>query len=62
MRSVSSAITPRSKSARVDFKVEKSEGRGSHYRVYMGNRVSTVKSGELKPGYMKLVRRQLGLE
>lgn len=46
----------------LDFRVEKTEGKGSHYRVYLGNRVSTVKSGELNPGYVKLIRRQLGLE
>jgi hypothetical protein len=48
--------------ARVEFRVEKAEGKGSHYRVYIGSQVSTVKSGELKPGYVKLIRRQLGLE
>ncbi len=45
-----------------EFRVDKAAGKGSHYRVHIGNRASTVKSGELKPGYMKLVRRQLGLE
>jgi hypothetical protein len=34
----------------LEFRVEKAEGKGSHYRVYTGNQVSTVKSGELKPG------------
>jgi hypothetical protein len=46
----------------LEFRVEKAEGKGSHYRVYLGNKVSTVKNGELKPGYVKLIRRQLGLE
>ena len=46
----------------LEFRVEKAEGKGSHYRVYLGNRVSTIKSGELRPGYVKLIRRQLGLE
>jgi len=50
------------RAAQVEFRVEESEGKGSHYRVYFGKRVSTVKSGELTPGYVKLVRRQLGLE
>jgi hypothetical protein len=48
--------------AKVEFRVEKAEGKGSHYRVYLGSRVTTIKSGELKPGYVKLVCRQLGLE
>jgi hypothetical protein len=47
---------------KVEFRIERAEGKGSHYRIYFGNRVSTVKSGELKPGYVKLIRRQLGLE
>jgi hypothetical protein len=46
----------------VALRIEKAEGKGSHYRVYFGSRASTIKSGELTPGYMKLVRRQLGLE
>ena len=48
--------------AKVEFRIEMSEGKGSHYRVYFGNQVTTVKSGELKPGYVKPIRRQLGLE
>jgi hypothetical protein len=50
------------KALRLDFRIEAAAGKGSHYRVYLGDRASTVKSGELKPGYMKLVRRQLGLQ
>jgi hypothetical protein len=47
---------------KVEFRIETSEGKGSHYRIYFGTRVSTIKSGDLKPGYMKLIRRQLGLK
>ena len=46
----------------VDFRVEETEGKGSHYRLYLGSRATTIKSGDLKPGYMKLIRRQLGLK
>ena len=46
--------------------VDKKLGKGSHYRIEVwatGNLIAktTLKSGELSPGYMALVRRQLGL-
>ena len=46
--------------------VDKKLGKGSHYRieVWRDGRLlakSTLKSGELSPGYMQLVRKQLGL-
>lgn len=37
-------------------------GKGSHCFVYVGDRHTIVKSGELTPGYVRLVRKQLGLE
>ncbi|MBX3578502.1 MAG: type II toxin-antitoxin system HicA family toxin [Rhizobiaceae bacterium] len=46
----------------VRFDVEESRGKGSHYRVHYGDRFTTVKSGELKPGYVKLIRQQLGID
>lgn len=47
--------------------VDRKLGKGSHYRleVWRDGRIvarSTLKSGELSPAYMKLVRRQLGLD
>jgi len=47
--------------------VDRKLGKGSHYRieVWQDGRMrakSTLKSGELSPAYMKLVRRQLGLD
>jgi hypothetical protein len=56
------ALRREAKAAKLDFRIDKTVGKGSHYRVHLGNRASTVKSGELKPGYIKLIRRQLGLE
>lgn len=46
----------------VRFDVVPGRGKGSHYQVYFGNRTATVKSGELRPGYVKLIRRQLGID
>lgn len=37
-------------------------GKGSHHRIEVSNgRKTTLKSGELSPIYMKIVREQLGL-
>ena len=46
----------------VRFDVVPGRGKGSHYQVYFGDRTTTIKSGELKPGYVKLIRKQLGIE
>lgn len=43
------------------FEVDKKLGKGSHYRVVANGRKTTVKSGELSPQYVKLIREQLGL-
>ncbi len=46
----------------VRFDVAVSRGKGSHYRVTFGDRTTTIKSGELRPGYVKLIKAQLGIE
>lgn len=46
----------------VEFRVVESRGKGSHYQVYYGDRTTTVKSGEMRPGYVSLIRRQLGID
>ncbi len=43
------------------FKVYENEGKGSHYRVLFGTRVTTIKPGELRPGYVNMIRKQLGI-
>ncbi len=43
------------------FGVVKSRGKGSHVTVTLGARRTIVKGGELKPGYIALIVRQLGL-
>ena len=35
--------------AKVEFRVDESEGKGSHYRVYFGERRTIVQSGDLTP-------------
>lgn len=46
----------------VELRVVESRGKGSHYQVYYGDRSTTVKSGELRPGYVSLIRKQLGVD
>ncbi|MGB3415755.1 MAG: type II toxin-antitoxin system HicA family toxin [Mesorhizobium sp.] len=46
----------------MSFEVVKDRGKGSHYQVYLGSRTTTIKSGELRPGYVKLIKEQLGVE
>jgi hypothetical protein len=44
------------------FEVVQDRGKGSHYQVYFGDRKTTIKSGELRPGYVRLIKVQLGIE
>lgn len=37
-------------------------GKGSHYRVRLGDRMSTVQSGELSPFHVERICKQLGIE
>lgn len=41
------------------FEVDKTKGKGSHYRVRLGDKVTTVQSGELSPFHIKRIREQL---
>lgn len=45
-----------------DFEVDVKLGKGSHYRVEMNGRKTTIKSGELSPLYVEIIRKQLGLK
>lgn len=44
-----------------EFEVVENKGKGSHYRVKFGDRITTLKSGELTPTYVKLIKKQLGV-
>lgn len=46
----------------LEFRILESRGKGSHYRVHVGQRFTTVQSGELTPIMMRSIRKQLGLE
>ena len=43
------------------FEVITGRGKGSHYQVRFGDRKTTIKSGELREGYVALVKKQLGI-
>lgn len=44
------------------FRFEKSEGKGSHGTVYVGDLKTIVKKGKLTRGYKNVVLKQLGLD
>lgn len=50
------------KALSLKFRVDKVVGKGSHYRVHVGDRFTTVQSAELTPLMIRTIRRQLGLE
>lgn len=45
----------------VFFEVDEIRGKGSHVRVFVGDRSTIVKHGELSPSYVDLVLKQLGI-
>lgn len=44
-----------------EFQLDKAAGKGSHYRIRIGKRISTVQSGDLTPLQVKRIRNDLGL-
>jgi len=42
--------------------VIKTKGKGSHYRVYLGNKAATVQGGELTPFHVSRIKKQLGIK
>ena len=55
-------LRKRAKARHLDMAVDTKLGKGSHIRVTVGGSKTTIKDGDLSPAYMKLVRKQLGLE
>lgn len=46
----------------LDYELDKAAGKGSHYRLRLGKRISTVQSGELTSFHVKRIRKDLGLD
>lgn len=44
------------------FEITENRGKGSHYRVKLGGRRTIIKSGDLTPLCVRLVKKQLGIE
>lgn len=44
------------------FEIFTDRGKGSHYRVRLGDRMTTIQSGELSALHVRTIRRQLGIE
>lgn len=57
-----SLLRAEAKQLGLEFRLDKAAGKGSHYRVRIGNRLSTIQSGDLTPLLMRKIRRDLGLE
>ncbi len=45
----------------VSFEIDEIAGKGSHIRLFVGDRSTIVKHGELSPAYVDLVLKQLGI-
>jgi hypothetical protein len=43
------------------FEVSENQDKGSHYRVRLRDRFTTIKSGEMTPGYTRLTMKQLDI-
>jgi hypothetical protein len=44
------------------FELDKAGGKGSHYRLRLGDAVTTVQSGELTPLLVNRICKQLGVD
>ena len=44
------------------FEVFKGDGKGAHYRVTLDGKITTIKSGEMTPLYVEIIKKQLGIE
>jgi hypothetical protein len=45
----------------VSFRLEASRGKGGHRMLYLGERVTTVKTGEIKEGLLSAMLKQLAI-
>lgn len=44
------------------FDLQKDRGKGAHYRVRLGDKVTTIQSGELSPFHVRRICTQLGID
>lgn len=43
------------------FEVFENRGKGSHYRVKLGDRITTIQSGDLSKLHVRSIMKQLGM-
>lgn len=46
----------------LELDVIENRGKGSHYRIKLDGKRTTLMSGDLSPQYIKLVKKQLGIK
>ena len=44
-----------------ELAVVTNKGKGSHIRVTYNGKTTTIKDGELTPGYVRLLKKQMGI-
>jgi hypothetical protein len=47
---------------KLEFEVFTDRGKGSHYRVRFGDRITTIQSGELTGLMVRTIKKQLGVD
>lgn len=50
------------KAMNTELGIFEDKGKGSHYRVTLNGKMTTIKSGEMTPGYVRLIKKQLGIK
>lgn len=45
-----------------ELEILEEKGKGSHYRVTLNGKMTTIKSGEMTPLYVRIIKKQLGVE
>jgi hypothetical protein len=56
------ALRRNARKNKINFQVDTKKGKGSHYRVRLGERVTTVQSGDLSPFQVRRICEQLGVD
>ena len=46
----------------IAFDLMKAPGQGSHYRIQVGDRVTTLRAGELSPFHVRRICQQIGID
>ena len=47
---------------KLDFNLRTDRGKGAHYRLRLGDKITTIQSGDLSPLHVKRICEQLGID